>query len=39
LRDWGALQESPFFTLWASAAVDEILSALHERLLIRPPAG
>jgi hypothetical protein len=39
LRDWGALQQSPFFTLWASAVVDEILSALHERLLIRPPAG
>jgi len=34
IRDWGALQGSPFFTLWASAAVDEILSALHERLLL-----
>jgi hypothetical protein len=32
LRDWGALQQSPFFLLWASATVDEIISALHERL-------
>ena len=34
LRDWGALQESPFFLMWASAAVDEILSALHERFVV-----
>ena len=34
IGDWGALQESPFFPLWASAAVDEILSALHERVVI-----
>jgi hypothetical protein len=33
MRDWSALQQSPFFLLWASAAVDEILSALHERLV------
>jgi hypothetical protein len=39
IRDWGAMQESPFFTLWASAAVDEILSALHQRLLVGPSAG
>jgi hypothetical protein len=24
------MQQSPFFDLWASAAVDEILSALYE---------
>ncbi|HXD95938.1 MAG TPA: thioredoxin family protein [Candidatus Acidoferrum sp.] len=43
LRDWLALQQSPFFPLWASAAVDEILSALHERIVtgseVRDRAG
>ena len=34
LRDWTALQQSPFFRLWASAAVDEILSAFHERIVV-----
>ena len=24
---------TPFFAVWASAAIDEILSALHERLV------
>ena len=33
-REFLALQASPFFTLWASAGIDEILSALHERLLL-----
>jgi hypothetical protein len=28
-----ALQQSPFFRLWASAGVDEIISALHRRLV------
>ena len=32
--DINALLESPFFNLWASAAIDEILSALHERLTV-----
>jgi len=27
---------SPFFRMWASAAVDEMLSALHERLVVGP---
>jgi hypothetical protein len=27
----GALLESPFYDVWAEAAIDEILSALHER--------
>jgi hypothetical protein len=35
-REFGALQASPFFRIWASAAVDEILSALHERLVLGP---
>jgi hypothetical protein len=34
-RDFVALQESAFFDLWASAAVDEILTALHEKLAVR----
>jgi hypothetical protein len=33
-REFAALQASPFFDVWASAMVDEILSALHERLLL-----
>ena len=34
LGDWRALQLSPFFPVWASATVDEILSALHERIVV-----
>ena len=37
MRDWRALQEGPFFPIWAAATADEILSALHERLLVGPP--
>jgi hypothetical protein len=29
-----ALQDSEFFRIWASAGVDEIISALHRRLLL-----
>ena len=29
-REFVALQQSPFFDIWASAAVDEIVSALYE---------
>jgi len=32
-RDIGALLESPFPDVWAHAAIAEIVSALHERLL------
>jgi hypothetical protein len=38
LRDWTALQQSPFFLVWASAALDEMLSALHERIVTAGPA-
>ena len=38
VRDWGALQQSPFFLMWASATIDEILAALHERIVVGPPA-
>jgi Thioredoxin len=34
MREFVALQNSPFFDLWASAAITEILSALHERLVV-----
>jgi hypothetical protein len=34
IRDWAALQDSPFWQVWTSAAVDEMLSALHERLVV-----
>jgi thiol-disulfide isomerase/thioredoxin len=33
-REFMALQQSPFFRLWASAGIDEIISALHERLTV-----
>ena len=33
MREFGAMQNSPFFDLWASAAIAEILSALFERLV------
>jgi hypothetical protein len=36
-RDIATLLDSPFFDVWAHAALAEILSALHERLLITPP--
>jgi hypothetical protein len=34
MGDWRALQLSPFFPVRASATVDEILSALHERIVV-----
>ncbi len=34
LRDWGAMQQSPFFRVWASAAIDEMLSALYEQRVL-----
>jgi hypothetical protein len=33
-REFPALQASPFFRIWACAAVDEIVSALHRRLML-----
>jgi hypothetical protein len=32
-KDFLALQASPFFDVWASAAIDEILSGVHERVV------
>ena len=34
MREFGAMQASPFFALWASAAAGEIISALYERLVV-----
>ena len=34
-REIGTLLDSPFFDLWAKAAIAEILSALHERVALR----
>jgi hypothetical protein len=33
-REFPLLQASPFFDIWASAGIDEILSALYERLAV-----
>jgi len=30
------MQQSPFFDVWASAGIDEILSALYEKLTVTP---
>jgi len=35
-REFLALQGSPFFDLWASAGIDEILGALYEKLTVKP---
>ena len=37
-REFTELQQSPFFRIWACAGVDEILSALHRRLVFGPSA-
>lgn len=34
MREFVAMQNSPFFDLWASAGADEILSAIHEKLVV-----
>ena len=39
LKEFTALQASPFFDVWASAGVDEILSALHERAVLGKAPG
>jgi hypothetical protein len=33
-REIAALLESPFFDMWAEAGTAEILSALHERVVV-----
>ena len=34
MRDWARFQQGPFFSILAAATVDEILSALHERIVV-----
>ena len=34
MKEFGAMQASPFFDLWASAAIAEIISALYERRVV-----
>jgi hypothetical protein len=34
-REFLTMQQSPFFDLWASAAIDEILSALYEQRVLK----
>src|SRR6266508_6629821 len=34
-REFVAMQGSPFFDVWASAGIDEILSALYEKLTVK----
>jgi hypothetical protein len=34
-REFVTMQGSPFFDVWASAGIDEILSALYEKLTVR----
>jgi thiol-disulfide isomerase/thioredoxin len=33
-QEFVALQRSPFFDIWASAGIDEMATALHERLVV-----
>jgi hypothetical protein len=33
-REFGALQQSPFWRIWTSATVDEIISGLHRRAVL-----
>src|SRR4030081_414068 len=33
-REFGELQRSPFFRIWASATADEIISALHRKAVL-----
>ena len=35
-REIASLLESPFFDVWAQAGIAEILSALHERVVVTP---
>ncbi len=36
-REFMELQQSPFFRVWSDAGVDEMISALYERLTVGPP--
>jgi hypothetical protein len=34
-REFIAMQQSPFFDIWASAGVDEIISAIYQKLTVK----
>ena len=34
MKEFAAMQASPFFDLWASAAIDEILSAIYQKRVL-----
>jgi hypothetical protein len=34
MKEFVAMQASPFFDLWASAGIDEILSAIYEKRVL-----
>ena len=36
MREFAAMQASPFFDLWAAAGIDEIMSALYEKHILGP---
>src|SRR5262245_37988977 len=38
-REFTALQQSPLFKIWACAGVDEMISALHELLVMGAPSA
>jgi hypothetical protein len=38
-REIASLLDSPFFDVWAQAGIAEILSALHERVVVSPARG
>ena len=33
-KEFAAFQKAPFFRMWAGAGIDEMASALHERLVM-----
>ena len=35
MKEFAAMQASPFFDMWASVAIDEILSAIYEKLTVK----
>ena len=39
MREFAAMQASPFFDLWAAACVDEILAALYEKRIFATTSG
>ena len=36
-REFGELMASPFWQIWTSATIDEILTSLHDRLILGAP--